>query len=294
MIKKTILTALCLVVAYSVFVAVVKPAWEITDHQAQANLVLAQKFIYNDNAAIRNVIVGSSLPCRLVLEQVKNTYNLSFGGHGSIDGLVLIDSRKQLPENILVEMNSALLTENKAFTSTLLSRLSYHWWKLLPALRREKQPIGFLGAFLSVRGTDFFIDRFKSFLSLNRENPGSRNAVFQNMLDMQVEAYSKNPDPVLVRDCFNNLQKHLSSLEKRGANIIFFEMPIHKKLCDLPWPKTIRENYHVCFPPDKYKYIPMPDCAEYTTTDGVHLVGEEALKYTNYFKTQLSKYNINL
>ena len=82
----------------------------------------------------------------------------------------------------------------------------------------------------------------------------------------------------------------LTSLESKGTHIVFFEMPVNEQLCTLPKAEVIRENFYHYFSPKTYAYIVQPSCAEYKTTDGLHLTALEASRYTSYFKSQVHKY----
>ncbi len=118
---------------------------------------------------------------------------------------------------------------------------------------------------------------------------GTDNAsLFDQVLALQIPAYSTAPDEQLVARKFAELKRRVSSLESRGTRFTFFEMPVNPRLCQLPRAKIIRESFQQHFPPSKYTYVAMPDCGEYQTSDGMHLRSEEAIKYTTYLREALS------
>jgi hypothetical protein len=287
-IKKILITAFFLVTAYSVYLETIYQDSIIVQHQWQDSIIKAQHFLYDDSSAPKNVIVGSSLSYRIILKKLPGTYDLSFNGMSIIDGLSILSTKKKLPDNVFIELNVALRPENKSFTSYLKSPLNYYVWNCLPALRDENQPLGFAGAFFRARFINGMFAENKACVESPNKH-GSQDAVFQKMLSLHIAEYSRVPDSKLLTDSFNAIKQHVAALEGRGVNIIFFEMPVNEKLCDLVWAKAIRDNFYLYFPPSRYRYIAMPDCSDYKTTDGLHLSGDEALKYTNYFKAQAQK-----
>ncbi len=143
MIKKSILTFLILFVIYSVVVTT-KPSIGASQHQWQRNVIKAQKFLFNETDTIKNVIVGSSLSSRLVVDNLPGFYNLSFDGLCIYDGLKIIRNKKALPQNVFIETNVLLRDESKDFTDALFSPILYFLTKHLIALRADKQPIGIM------------------------------------------------------------------------------------------------------------------------------------------------------
>lgn len=286
MVRKTLLLAGLLFVMYSVFVAFLAPTWwSASQHQWQDNVVKAQKFIYNERDSYENVIVGSSLSARLVMDSIPNTYNLSFGGQSIFDGLNILTHSTQLPKTVFIEMNFVDRAEDKTFTSSLYSVLFYPK-KALVSLRDDKQPIGIIGSKMSYRLIGKLIAPIKSFLGLTSETNSSAD-FFSKMLQMQKNGYSQLPNDSLINESFNNLSRYVSDLEKKKVEVVFFEMPVNSELVDLPAARVKREVFYKRFPGSRYKYIPMPESEKYVTTDGVHLNEQEALKYTMYLKTKM-------
>ena len=86
----------------------------------------------------------------------------------------------------------------------------------------------------------------------------------------------------------DELENLIIPLKKRGINIIFFEMPINKYLCNLLLPETIRDAFKRRFNPEKYTYLKSADCANFNTSDGFHLNKQESQVYTGFFKKEAS------
>lgn len=316
MIKKTIIISVILFSSYSIFVAFFAPKWwSVSQHQWQTNIINAQEYIYNDRKdTIINIIVGSSLSTRLVMNKLPHTYNLSFGGQSILDGLNILCNFKdnKLPKNIYIETNFILRGEDKNFTQSL-NTILYYPKKQLLSLREDKKPIAILGFVLDYKFNSFFlrikyhfgklfynlskihIDKLFSHLSTIQENnlvshPSNVQVddLFSKLLALQVKSYNEMPTESHVKESFDNLKMYLKVLEDKKVNIVFFEMPVNSQLSYLPKTKLIRETFYKYFPPARYMYIPYPDSLKFITTDGIHLNGDEGLEYTNYLKNRIN------
>ena len=77
----------------------------------------------------------------------------------------------------------------------------------------------------------------------------------------------------------------------KGTQVIFFELPVNENLCDLPKAGIIREYFYKTFQSEKYHYISYAACKGNKTRDGEYLGPEEAIMYTQYYKSQLKNSN---
>jgi len=290
MIRKALLFAIALFGSYSILLLLpVSSSLHASQHQWQDNLIKAQQFIYSGDPPPHQVIVGSSLSCRLVMDSLPGTYNLSFGGQSIFDGLAILLQQSRLPETVLIEMNVALRKENSDFTYALHNPVLFYPRKWFPALREDRQPLGVMGSKLNQVVTHRILERTKTALGLNAMLPANTigGELFANSLHIQVQNYSKEPDKKVVETSFLHLKADVDALEKRRVRVVFFEMPVNDTLKNLPEAITIRSAFYTWFSPTAYTYIPSPS-QSYRTTDGEHLGQEEALRYTLYLQHYLS------
>ncbi len=255
-----------------------------TQHQLQDNIIRAQRFIYLEEASINSVIVGSSLARHLKMELLPNMYNLSFGGYSILDGLKIVSQKIDMPGTIYIETNVILKGENNDFQTSINSPILFNLRRILPSLRDEFQPVSLLGYNI----IKLKIKQLKiSTIPANSIKTSKRDqALFLKMLNLQIEQYSIEPEINLLNENFQKLKGHIADFEKKGINIVFFEMPVNSKLMNLPKAIAIREFFYRTFPPIKYKYITVPENIKFKTRDGLHLGYEEAFNYTKYFKTK--------
>ncbi len=293
MIKKAFLYALLLLVAYAAFVAwFAPPWWSAAQGTEQDNIIKAQSFIYNKKTDSQ-VIVGSSLSCRIVTDSLPGTFNLGFGGQSIYDGLNLITHKQALPRVVFIEMNMVLVNEKKAFTSALFSPLMYYPKKNIQALREDKEPLVISGKVIQnsiyalkdwVRGTH--TTQKKQPINAAPVQSDSTAALSGKMVNDTYMGYFKLPKQSEIDRSFNELKKYTGQLEKKGVKVIFFEMPIDNRLVNLPRPVFIRNQFYTVFPRSAYQYIDRPKWSYCDTFDGLHLSEQEAVRYTRYFKSQ--------
>ena len=105
MIKKSIILCISLFLIYTLFIYFLAPKWwTASQHQWQENIVKAQQFSYNKET-FQNIIVGSSLSSRLIMDSIPETYNLSFAGQSIFDGLNIVCNSNKSIKNVFIEIN---------------------------------------------------------------------------------------------------------------------------------------------------------------------------------------------
>jgi hypothetical protein len=284
MIKKTFLVTFILLLAYAAFIKW-KPNMQASQHQWQDNIIKAQTFVYEKSDTNRNVIVGSSLSCRIIMDSLVGYTNLSLAGQSIFDGLNIVSHREKTPQKIFIETNIVLRGLDEDFNNSVFNPFFFPIRKYVPSLRDGRQPIALAG----IRATNIVsrvISKIKPTKNVAVNSNANQNSdeLFTKLLDDEVVYYSKLPKPEKLKQVFDLLKTEVEKLEKKGVKIVFFEMPIHKKLCNLPLANIVRENFQQYFPASRYSYMPTPDCSPYKTTDGIHFSKEDAVRYTVYFK----------
>jgi hypothetical protein len=111
--------------------------------------------------------------------------------------------------------------------------------------------------------------------------PSNPSVIFAQLLASQIKSYEQpltdqERDRLVVK-----LRSDLAALKRRGTAVIFYELPIHPKLCEAARNIGIRRIIRDEFPDEPY--VRIGDCRLVTTADGVHLAGEEAARATRQF-----------
>lgn len=268
--------------------------WQASQHQWQDNTIGAQEFIYDKDHVYSNVIVGSSLSTRLVKDSLKDTYVLAFAGLSAFDGLKILIKEAQLPKTIFIEMNFILRPENEDFINSLFSPVMFYPRSFILALREKKQPVAVVGRVGPELVKDMVIKNLKLQSSTDKKANTSETQKphldFSILLKLQMDDYAKTPEQEIVDKSFTQLKEYVEILKKRGVYIVFFEMPVNSKLENLPKAAVIRNTFYKYFSPNEYQYTNIPKELDFKTTDGIHLGGAEALKYTRYFNDRNSEF----
>lgn len=286
MIKKSLIAFGVLFVSYSIYVGI-NHKLSSSQHQWQTNLIKAQKYIYDESDTIENVIIGSSLSCRLVMDSLPSFYNLSFHGQGVFDGLKIIKSKKNLPENVFIETNELLRKENEEFTFSVISEIPYFLGKNFLALRAEKQPIPlFIEHSEGLNILRWEIRSLTKRIANMEDSSGlsvKKEELFHKILKQKISVFSEEPDRVLLKEQLSLLLEYVHFLKSNGVRVCFFEMPVNSGLAGLPKMRIPREEIPKFFEKEKIEIF-LQDSTQYETSDGIHLAGNEAIKYTSFFK----------
>jgi hypothetical protein len=291
MIKKALFTTGILLMMHYLFIVMFPPSWETGQHLWQDNLIKAQEYLYQNKRA-DGVIVGSSLSARLdqaVLPQY--TLNLAMGGLSIYDGIKVVLQKPSLPKYVCIETNLITRSASADFEKSLLSMVMHplrSWW---PILREKNQPIGILTGYILSKVSKPKSTKVKS--SKSDADKADTDRVFAQMLEHAKSERQQPPDQELINKRIKELKEMVGELSVRGVKVYFYEMPVSQELCDYPYPRRIREMMDMHFPSSEYRYLPLPDCSRYNTTDGVHLDQKSATEYTAWL-TKLLFQNLTL
>lgn len=267
MIRRSILVALLLAIGYMGFLHWVRVDWDTTQHLANGNRIKAERFIHAPAGSCPAVITGSSLAYRLDLDSFPpGTVNLGFGGMSIHDGLALIERSGKRPERVLIESNILFRDVDGTFMDALFAHGAYELRRWVPMLREENQPSGVLYGWLRSHGrsTDTAHD--------------TTSAPVEAMLTEQEGEYAVLPDAAYQEACIRRLEAHVRALDSLGTEVIFFEVPIHERLVDSRLANLSRNLVREHFP--DHRFVRMPEGTRWRTTDGLHLIGPDAARYS--------------
>lgn len=280
MIRKSLLTAFILLVLYWAFILI--NADRITrtgQNQYARNLVSAEEYLYENGQKAHTLILGSSMSSRLVMDSLpKGFYNLSMSGLSVHDGLQLLEKAKQKPRVVMIEMNIVLREANQSFDEDVLHPILYHVREYIPLIRKKYQPLGVLKALYRDRMS---VSQDYALFTLPKE-------VYESEVKRLINEFSSAEQIPKIKPRFLALKQAVQRLRASGVQVIFFEMPFHQAATQLKIPRLIRSNFSLLFPSREYTYVNRPS-EVYQTTDGVHLAGVEARRYTCYLRNELRK-----
>lgn len=288
MIKKIIIVVLLLTIFYNILIIIIPINFDTSQNLWNENLIKAQRF-YFDEKDYDYIFVGSSLSSKINLENLNNSFNLSFGGMGVLDGLNILKDKSKQPQYLLIEINYILRNKDQSLEKLFSSSLKLFLLNYIPSFRDEYQPLGVLGGLIKVA-----ISKIEHYFSPDISPEKITDTIaFSEALKYQISINKDIPDRSLLEKRFLELKNIINFLEAKGVKVVFYEMPRNRKLYYLNYPESIRKKFLEVFPPQNYNYI-FPESPEsYITTDGLHLTEIESQNYTKNLLNSLDSLGIN-
>lgn len=284
MVRKALITTLVLLVTYECFIRSNDISWTVGQNQWQANIIRANDLLYSDKT-YTNIMVGSSISGRITARTEKDSlpsdfYSLAFDGQSSLDGLMILQSLDYVPKRVFIESNYLARKEEENLREALFSPVMYPMKKYLKSLRDRYQPVEVVSRLLTGKR----IPKAKLATELVRNEKAYQMAIKFQVVEKQRMAEEK-----LLSRQIETMQKIVKDFQEKGTEVIFFEVPVDPVICGLARPVQIRMAVEKAFIPMKCKFIKMPDCGGYYTTDGIHLADVSIYKYLHYFRDELSR-----
>ena len=255
-------TAALSFLAYAAFVQFAPFTVPVVQNQVDTNMMRAQAFLAG---APRTVLVGSSLAFRLPAALLEpQISNLGMVGGSALTGLALVDGSGQRPRLVLVETN---LLDRPLDQQAVQAQLRFPERFLRKHFRVFRT--GYDPANLLWRGLTALTHQPDADLVLT---PQAVAAFYRE----QQQLKSHPPDPAGFRHNLRLAAALTASLEAKGVQVGFFEMPIDPKLANSPADTIMRDEIAKAFPPGRYcrLHLDVPGGAH--TVDGVHLTVEHS------------------
>ena len=250
------------------------------------NAMTAQNYLY-ERGDSPVVIVGSSLSGRLQADLLDaHTYNLAFGGLSALDGLELVNHASTQPQLLLIESNVLFRPARKSFLDRLLSPPMVWLRKPMWVMRDVARPLTVALSYAQSLARRL-MPASSAAAAVATPMPAvagppaavvasvpAAGSLFDRMLDLQRVAYAREISADERTIMLDSLSRNLQVLKTRGVHVLFFEMPTHPDLCELPRQEGLRENLRAAFP--DVPYVRLGECQGIQSTDGVHLTLDEA------------------
>lgn len=284
MIKRTLVTALVLVLGYHFILPRLSRDYFWIPGQQRANYLRAQQFVH-DAPASANVVVGSSMSNELNAEILGPGFvKLTFPAGGSFTGLDIIHQTGKRPPVLFIETNTLMRDTDKGLADDATSPWRRRLRDVSPVFKEEGRPsnyqVGFLNAWVGriCHGVTKVLNGGK------KSEPAADQpldaSVMENVMRANREHLGKRPLEADLAARTRRLGEIVDTLSKAGTKCVFFEMPIDPTLKDLAEPLSVRDAVASRFPRDRYNWLPIDLGAGYQTSDGIHLVKADADKVT--------------
>lgn len=269
---------------YWVLVAVVQPTWRPVQTQWETNVATVQDFLYQPEAP-RVVVIGSSMSRRLLPEYLpEDHFNLSCLGGKVFSLMEIIRRSGKYPELLLVEANSISVDHDRELVEHVFHPMMEPARRRLPILQDRYKPFSLIFGPAINAGARAVAGR-------NEAKPvqptAARNRAYKEMVkDANRRLGTPLPQKTIDLE-WRMLKDYLNDLRAHGTQVVFFFIPVNPSGCR----SAILEQKFALLEARKeefgYQVIPMPDCTEYQTSDGVHLEQPSAEKFALYLQERL-------
>lgn len=301
MIFRSFIITVFLIIIYSLSLRYVnQSAKGPGQHQWQDNLIKAEKYLLHSDTSKQFVIVGSSLSCRLIMDSLPaNFINLSFGGLSLFDGLEIIKTKQRKPAIVFIETNIIKKPSSPEFLKKVKNPFMLAFKKSIPALEEVNQPSTLMGNYCQFKIDTVVTNPFLVWIfnpvvdKLNSTITKTKKSEYNTLVtDFNQKAFNEYNTPVpseLLQKQISQLKLTIKQLEKEGVRFVFFELPMYAKTENSIQMQQIRNGLNQSFPKGTYIYMQQPNYSNYVTSDGMHLDGENAKKFTLFFREQFYK-----
>jgi hypothetical protein len=216
--------------------------------------------------------------------------NLSFNGGSVLTGPELISRSEDVPSYVIIETNAITRPRDDRFGTQVTGGFSKILRHYLPGFETRFRPANLVVSKVIFRGINHAALSLKTANgAAQNDTPTSNDTFRKSPIEMVRDDYSIVPDDETLDDIVAEIAKTVMTLQSRGVQVVFMELPIESGLSDDPEPTAIRAVLQKRFPPDRYPWI-FPAAGEiYTTTDGIHLESSAAGRLSRMVKQRLDE-----
>ncbi|MEO5912586.1 MAG: hypothetical protein ABIS50_00020 [Luteolibacter sp.] len=284
MIKRTLITALVLVLGYHFILPHLSRNYFWIPGQQRANYLRAQQFVH-DSPPSANVVVGSSMSNELNEEILgKGFVKLTFPAGGSFTGLDIIHQTGKQPPVLFIESNTLLRDTDKSLADDATSPWRRKLRDASPVFKEEGRPSNYEVGFLNAWVGRIFHGVTKVLNGGKKAEPAAEQpldaSVMENVMRANREHLGRPPSESDLAARTKRLGDIVDALTRAGTKCVFFEMPIDPTLMELAEPVAVRKAMASRFPEDQYTWLRFDFDSAYQTSDGIHLVKADADKVT--------------
>jgi hypothetical protein len=252
---------------YALGIEIASPHVGAGQDQETNNFIAIERFVY-DGPVPEAAIVGSSLSRRIPDAALgARIANLALVGKNPLVGLRIIARSGRVPRRVFIEINGVGQPVDNVLLDQIFAEPRYSLKRYIKALRVTFKPanvvVSFVRRMTGVRDSAYFPKL------TNEELHQALIARWRGPLDQP-------PDPARLADNIAEMERLAGALTARGAQPVFFEMPIEPMLEDAPGVLAIRQAAHTAFPADCWCWNDTAAPAGLPTRDGLHLDSDTA------------------
>ncbi|WP_446385316.1 hypothetical protein [Coleofasciculus chthonoplastes] len=252
----------------------------------ETNYVKVEKYVYHESK-IDVLLVGSSRTAKLDPQYISDdAQNLGMRGFSSTLGLELVKNTELKPSIVLVEINGTIGLTDEELIKSLFDPLTYYTRLYFPMFRTEYRPVS------------VFIQAVRNLLeNLNiitleeidqaRVNPAFREKIVQEKLKEYNQTLSQK-EKTDLRYKAESIKSKIEEIENSGVQVFLYDIPGDRRIDNTMKSSQERELLQNLFPSNKFEWLPEPPDRDWNTSDGVHLISNDAKVFTEFIRTQMS------
>lgn len=257
----------------------------------QINIVKAQRYVYENNAALKMVMVGSSLAANLRAKDIGDgVKSIALGGGASQTGLEIVEKSERKPPIVLVEINDTISRKIDADLIDSLYYPMFYWLRrYLPMLREEYRPVSVFIYSLKNRSNQNQKLTREEFDKLEVRNtaPELSEKGIKMTLDIQSKPLSEKDIEVIKKEA-EYIKHQMAKIQKDAkVRFVLFDIPQESRVNATLRRKQVRELVQSLFPPQNFEWLPPPPPREWRTNDGIHLIRTDAQDFTHFVRDKL-------
>ena len=278
MIKRSMLVGAAVILAWHLIMPLLPRAFYTIPGMQRANHLHAQHFVHDTPDGAR-VIVGSSMSERLDASALGEDHvKLTFPGGGPFTGMEIVRGTGRFPPVLWIETNVIIRDAEADLLADTLSPWRMKLREASPVFKERGRPseygVGFLKAAVGK------VCKLSSKLLGEKPVPvvdqGLAGPVLAEIMEANRDHLSKVPEPAGLAERVGRMAARVDELSRMGCKVVFYEMPIDQSLENLAEPAAVRKAMKARFPSDQYLWLDLGREAPWQTTDGIHLVPDEA------------------
>jgi hypothetical protein len=257
----------------------------------QINIVKAQRYVYENNAEIEMVMVGSSLAANLQAKEIGNgVKSIALGGGASQTGLEIVEKSERKPPIVFVEINDTISRKVDADLIDSLYHPMFYWLRrYLPMLREEYRPVSVFIYSLKNRSNQNQKLTREEFDKLEVRNtaPELSEKGIKMTLDIQSQPLPEK-DIAIIKKEAEYIKHQIAKIQKYAqVRFVLFDIPQESRVNATLRRKQVRELMQSLFPPQNFEWLPPPPPREWRTNDGIHLIRTDAQDFAHFVRDQL-------
>ena len=292
MIRKSIFTAIALLLGYQLLLPHLPRKFYQTSGQQRDNYLRAQRYVYDAPDNI-NVVLGSSRSLDLNEETLGPGFTkLTFPGSSIFTALEIIRRAGKHPHIMLIETNNVEWDADPDLLNDVFNPWLFRIRRYLSSFREQGRPSNFVVGITEacVRKT------CKKVIFRGRDKPqmpvaqlkSEQASLLKQLIAIEATNVQRVPSAALLRDHANRLGEYVDQLLKQGSICVFYEMPCDSALIDSPQFSAQRRAVEARFPRGKYDWLAFTRDHNYETVDGIHLTEPEIDRLTQTVVDQLN------